>query len=276
MLGTASPRDQATTRKLLATSGDFSVIVSREIDDVTSAQRLRYRVFYEELRARPDWRARATRRDIDDFDAYCEHILVYASQAPHRPIATYRLLRQQAVAAKGGGFYSEGEFDLAPLFRRHPRLEFLELGRACVLAAHRTGPIVALLWQGIWNYVRANRIEVMFGCLSLEGADPAVHKVRLSYLAQNFAPPPEWQVRALAHRAVPMNCLSAEAFDVAVAARTLPPLLKGYLRLGSYIGEGAVIDAQFNSTDVFVILPVANINSRYFARFGPPASISSC
>jgi putative hemolysin len=275
MLASASDLRQPTTRQVLATSGDLSVILSRDIDDVISAQRLRYCVFYEELRAEPDLRTRASRRDIDEFDPFCEHILVNDRQAPHLPIATYRLLRREAAAAKGG-FYSEGEFELAPLFRRHPHLEFLELGRACVRPSHRRRPIIALLWQGIWNYVRANGIDVMFGCLSLAGAAPAAHAERLSFLAQNFAAPLEWQVRAVESRAVPMNPLPAGAFEPALVARTLPPLLKGYLRLGSYIGEGAVIDHQFNSTDVFVILPVANIRSRYFARFGGPCEGPSC
>jgi putative hemolysin len=274
MLGSVSPLRQATTRRLLATSGSLSVIVSRDREDVIAAQRLRYEVFYEELRARPDARIKAARRDIDDFDDYCEHLLVGESESLSRPMATYRLMRRQAAVEKGS-FYSEGEFDLGPILRRHPQLEFLELGRACVLASYRTRPIIALLWQGIWNYVRTNGIDVMFGCLSLEGADPVAHAARLGYLARNFPAPAEWRVKAVEDRALPMS-ISSHDYDDALVARTLPPLLKGYLRLGCYIGEGAVIDHQFNSTDVFVLLPVANIKSRYFARFGAPGEASSC
>jgi len=263
-----------TTRQLLATSGSLSVIVSRDREDVIAAQRLRYEVFYEELHAQANARTKALRRDIDDFDDFCEHLLVGEAEALNRPVATYRLMRRPS-AVKKGGFYSEGEFDLAPLFRRHPQLEFLELGRACVLASHRTRPVISLLWQAIWNYVRASRIDVMFGCLSLEGADPAAHEARLSYLARNFPAPTEWRVKALASRAAPM-IMSSVDYDDALVARTLPPLLKGYLRLGCYIGEGAVIDRQFNSTDVFVLLPVARINSRYFTRFGAPPTSANC
>lgn len=268
MPGSVSSLPQANTRQLLAARGGLSVIVSRDMEDLIAAQRLRYEVFYEELHARPDARTRMARRDIDDFDVYCEHVLVGESESLHRPLATYRLMRRQAALDKGG-FYSEGEFDLGPLFRRHPQLEFLELGRACVLASHRARPIIALLWQGIWNYVRTNGVDVMFGCLSLEGADIAAHQARLGYLARNFPAPAEWRVKAVEGRALPMNA-SGPDYNDAVVARTLPPLLKGYLRLGCYIGEGAVIDRQFNSTDVFVLLPVANINRRYFARFGAP------
>ena len=272
MPSSASSPGQTTTRRLLATSAGCSVIISRDSEDVIAAQRLRYEVFYEELRAEPDVRTRVARRDIDDFDPFCEHILVSEGEAPHRPVATYRLLRQQAALAKGG-FYSEDEFDLAPLFRHHAHLQFLELGRACVLASHRSRPIIALLWQGIWNYVRANAIDVMFGCLSLQGADPSAHRARLSFLARHFTAPAEWRVKAVASRAVPMDALRDE-YDDALVARCLPPLLKGYLRLGCYIGEGAVVDYQFNSTDVLVLLPVANINSRFFARFGAPGGAS--
>lgn len=272
MPSSASSLRRTPIRRLLATSGGCSVIVSRDSEDVFAAQRLRYEVFYEELQARPDVRARAARRDIDDFDSFCEHVLVSEDEAPNRPVATYRLLRQQAASAKGG-FYSEGEFDLAPLLRRHPHLQFLELGRACVLASHRTRPTIGLLWQGIWNYVRASGIDVMFGCLSLVGSDPSEHRERLSFLARHFAAPAAWRVRAVAGRSVPMDALRAD-YDDALVARGLPPLLKGYLRLGCYIGEGAVVDHQFNSTDVLVLLPVANINSRFFARFGAPGGAS--
>jgi L-ornithine Nalpha-acyltransferase len=267
MLGSASSPQWSTTRQLLASSCGFSVIISRDDEDVIAAQRLRYEVFYEEMQARADMRTRVARRDIDEFDSFCEHILVSENSTPNRPVATYRLMRREAASAKGG-FYSEGEFNLAPLFVRRPHLEYLELGRACVLASHRTRPIISMLWQGIWNYVRANGIDVMFGCLSLEGSDPVAHQAHLSFLARNFPAPADWHVKAVETRSVPMN--PSSDYDDALVARTLPPLLKGYLRLGCYIGEGAVIDHQFNSTDVFVLLPVANINSRYFARFGAP------
>jgi putative hemolysin len=155
-------------------------------------------------------------------------------------------------------------------------LRFLELGRACVLAPYRTRPVLELLWQGIWNYVRLNAIDVLFGCVSLSGTDPEIRRENLCYLARNFGAPDDWRVTALPGRSVSMRCRSCHSCDSRNAARTLPPLLKGYLRLGSFIGEGAVIDHQFNTTDIFVILPVAKIRSRYFSRFGAPADPFSC
>lgn len=183
-------------------------------------------------------------------------------------IGTYRLLRQE-VANVNGGFYTQSEFDIAPLIERHKGLRFLELGRSCVLKPFRTKPVVELLWQGIWNYVRAHDMHVMLGCASLEGTDPDQHALALSFLSQAAAPQ-EWNVRALPGRYVDMKRIPPSDIDQRQALKDLPPLIKGYLRLGCYIGEGAVIDLQFNTIDVLIILPVSAINARYFAHFGQP------
>jgi putative hemolysin len=184
-------------------------------------------------------------------------------------IGTYRLLRQE-VAEAHGGFYTQGEFDIAPVIASHPELRFLELGRSCVLKPFRTKPVVELLWQGIWNYVRAHDLHVMLGCASLEGTDPESHATSLSFLAHNAAAPAEWYVCAQPGQYVEMKRISPEMIDQRQALRELPPLIKGYLRLGCHIGDGAVIDHQFNTIDVLIILPVSSINARYFAHFGQP------
>jgi L-ornithine Nalpha-acyltransferase len=247
--------------------------------EIEACQTLRYQVFYEELGAKPDSHAAATRRDTDRFDAVCDHLVVVRTvhtKSPTGPVltdgelvGTYRLLRQD-TAEQHGGFYTQGEFDIAPLIAAHPGLRFLELGRSCVLKPYRTKPVVELLWQGIWNYVRAHNIDVMIGCASLEGTDPDSHALSLSFLAQSAKAPSEWSVKALSSRYVEMNRLAPEKIDMRAALRALPPLVKGYLRLGCYIGDGAVIDRQFNTIDVLIILPVSAINSRYFAHFGQP------
>lgn len=184
-------------------------------------------------------------------------------------VGTYRLLRQE-VAERHGGFYSQDEFDVAAVVKSHPNLRFLELGRSCVLKPHRTRPVVELLWQGIWNYVRAHDLHVMIGCASLEGTNLADHSAALSFLAQAAAAPAEWRVKAHSHRYVPMNRIPASELNHRDALRSLPPLIKGYLRLGCYIGDGAVIDHQFNTIDVLIVLPVSVINARYFSHFGQP------
>ncbi|WP_373504969.1 GNAT family N-acetyltransferase [Aestuariivirga sp.] len=247
--------------------------------EIEACQRLRYEVFYEELSARPDGDALKTGLDSDRFDSICDHLVVIQAGGPERPgaigladgelIGTYRLLRQE-VAEAHGGFYTQTEFDIAPLIASHPDLRFLELGRSCVLKPFRTKPVVELLWQGIWNYVRAYDLHVMLGCASLEGTDPEPHAAALSFLAHNAAAPAKWYVRALPNRHVEMKRMLPQNIDQRQALRELPPLIKGYLRLGCHIGDGAVIDQQFNTIDVLIILPVSSINARYFAHFGQP------
>jgi putative hemolysin len=264
---------------VLGTRADLTVRLADGVADVDAAQHLRYRVFYEELEAKPDAEMQASRRDADRYDPICDHLLVVRKGAALGPdeirvndgevVGTYRLLRQ-SVAERNGGFYTQDEFDIGPLIARHSNLKFLELGRSCVLKPYRTKPVVELLWQGIWNYVRLYDLDVMLGCASLEGTDPAPHAMGLSFMAQNSAAPPEWQVSALPGRKVEMNLLPAAKVDAKRALRMLPPLIKGYLRIGCYVGDGAVIDHQFNTIDVLIVLPVSAINPRYFSYFGQP------
>ena len=247
--------------------------------EIEACQRLRYRVFYEELGAKADSSAHAADKDQDRFDPLCDHLVVIQKGGTVTPgalnladgelIGTYRLLRQE-VAEANGGFYTQSEFDIAPVIAAHPDLRFLELGRSCVLKPFRTKPVVELLWQGIWDYVRAHDLHVMLGCASLEGIEPGKHAAALSFLAYHAAAPDEWRVRALPQRYVEMKRIPPEAVEPRTALRKLPPLVKGYLRLGCYIGDGAVIDPQFNTIDVLIILPISAINERYLAHFGQP------
>lgn len=261
-----------------AEKGDLLLRRASGSSEIEACQRLRYVVFYEELGAIPLQGMAARRMDIDRFDAICDHLVVIKRHSIPRDdsvmlpegelIGTYRLLRQE-VASVHGGFYTQGEFNVAPMIAAHPELRFLELGRSCVLKPFRTKPVVELLWQGIWNYVRAYDLHVMFGCASLEGTEPEQHALALSFLAQAAAPP-EWAVQALPAHRIEMRRRPADAIDPRSALKSLPPLVKGYLRLGCYIGEGAVIDHQFNTIDVLIILPVSAINPRYFEHFGAP------
>ena len=247
--------------------------------EVAACQRLRYQVFYEELGATPVGDMAERRMDGDRFDDICDHLVVVrrGSELDESSIClvdgtligTYRLLRQE-VAEAHGGFYTQGEFDVAPLIAAHRQFRFLELGRSCVLKPFRTKPVVELLWQGIWNYVRTHDMLVMLGCASLEGTDPQEHALSLSFLAE-VAAPPEWTVRALPDHRIEMHRIPRQEIDPKQALKQLPPLIKGYLRLGGYIGDGAVIDPQFNTIDVLIILPVSAINPRYFSHFGSPS-----
>jgi L-ornithine Nalpha-acyltransferase len=200
-------------------------------------------------------------------------VLDHASRGPTgKPaiVGTYRLLRQQ-IAERTGGFYSAGEFDISPLLTKHRDIKFLELGRSCVLPAYRTKRTVELLWHGVWTYVLHHGVDAMIGCASLEGTDPRELALPLSFLHHFASAPEQWRARALADRYVEMNRISREHIDKKAAVHALPPLLKGYLRLGAFIGEGAVVDYQFGTTDVLAILPVSAISARYMQYFGPTA-----
>ncbi len=258
--------------------GDLEVRLAASAAEIRRAQALRYQVFYEELSAAPDGRARRTRRDADAFDAVCDHLLVLDHSAPDRPpfhprpalVGTCRLLRQE-VAERRGGFYTADEFDIAPLIRRKPDLRFLELGRSCIAAAHRDRRTLELLWHGIWSYVLTHRIGAMIGCASLPGTDVDGLALPLSFLHHMARAPAEWRVDARAELRVGMDRMPAAAIDAKAALRCLPPLVKGYLRLGARVGDGAVIDRQFGATDVCIVLPVAAISRRYIDHYGADA-----
>lgn len=257
--------------------GPLEVRLARNKGDVKRAQKLRYKVFYKNGQAIADAATLFARRDKDAFDKICDHLMVIDHDAPptlsgRQPvIGTYRLLRQDMADAHHG-FYSENEFDLSALLDRHRSLRFLELGRSCVLPRYRTKRTVELLWQGIWNYVQMNSIDVMIGCASLDGTDPNRLALPLSYLHHHARAPERWRARAQSSRLVEMNRIAKEAIDPKAALRALPPLIKGYLRVGAYIGDGAVIDRQFGTTDVLVVMPVSAIAARYTAHFGRAAA----
>ena len=262
--------------QLLGRLGSLEARLAREARELREAQRLRYRVFYEEMSARADILSAVFRRDSDRFDRICDHILVVdrtcaspsVFNAGPKVVGTYRLLRQN-MAERNFGFYTQNEFDIAPLIAAHPGKRFLELGRSCVLRDYRDKPTLELLWRAIHAYVLRHRIDVLMGCASLEGTDPSTVARQLSFL-HHYAPRPEgWRVRALPERYVPMDVLPKSRIDAKAALRDLPPLIKGYLRLGAYIGEGAVVDHQFGTTDVLVLLPMSAVAERYRQHLAP-------
>ena len=260
--------------------GSLEVRLATKKSEVRRAQRLRFRVFYEEMSAIPSGMAMLSRRDVDDYDAVCDHLLVIDHAATEakpfrkpRPnvVGTYRLLRQD-VADRNGGFYTASEFDISGLLARHRGKRFLELGRSCVLKPYRTKRTVELLWHGIYAYVLHHRIDALLGCASLEGTDPERLALPLSFLHHHARAAEGWCARALPGRYVRMDRLDRESVDPKAALQALPPLIKGYLRVGATFGDGAVVDHQFGTTDVFVVLPISAIASRYLGHFGPAAN----
>ncbi len=266
--------------KVYGKIGNLEVRLTRRWRDIKLAQRLRYKVFYEEMSAIPSLRAELRRRDEDPYDSVCDHLLVVDEAADgvnetwsgvrqQKVVGTYRVLRQE-IAERTLGFYTQSEYDIAPLIRSKPHHHFMELGRSCVLEPYRNKRTVELLWHGLWTYVREHKVDVMVGCASLPGTDPDQHAMALSFLHHNALAPEEWRCRAHETLYVNMDRLPREKIDAKAALKALPPLIKGYLRLGAYVGEGAVIDRQFGTTDVLIILPVEKIDPRYFEHFGAP------
>lgn len=255
-------------------AGQLDVRLATSEEEIAASQALRYQIFYDEMGAQPTPMMHSLRRDIDDYDSICDHLLVIdhgQDGVPH-VVGTYRLLRQ-VVAMQHRGFYSSGEFDLSPLLGRtfQNRIgegrQLLELGRSCVAAAYRNNATINLLWRGIATYLHSHNIGYMFGCASLHGTDPDDYAAALSYLYHHHLVPEELQVRALPEYYVPMDRLPAGSYDIKEAQRALPPLVKGYLRLGCLIGDGAFVDYQFNTVDVFILLPVERITRRYSERY---------
>ncbi|WP_426168161.1 GNAT family N-acetyltransferase [Sandarakinorhabdus sp. DWP1-3-1] len=273
-MGLALSRPTAVTAHRLAPCihrvGQLDVRLAVSDEEIAAAQALRYQIFYDEMGATPTAAMARQRRDIDDYDAVCDHLLVVDHGPDGRPhvVGTYRLLRQD-VAERHRGFYSGAEYDLSRLIAHSSENgQLLELGRSCVAPAWRNNATITLLWRGIAAYLQAHRIGHMFGCASLHGADPLLHSAELSYLYHHHLAPPELRARAHDSNHVPMDRLPAAMIDPRLAARALPPLIKGYLRVGAMVGDGGFVDRQFNTVDVFVVMPVDRITSRYAARFG--------
>ena len=259
---------------VLAAQGSLEVRIAESEYEIEASQRLRYRVFYEEMGAIPTLQMRAEQRDFDRYDEFCDHMLVIDrevrdAQGEPAVVGTYRLLRGE-VAARHGGYYTSSEYDLSPMLKGNPPgTRYLELGRSCVLKSYRAKAVtMQLLWHGIIVYLDRYAIDVMFGCGSLPGTDPDALKLPLSYLHHFHRSPEGQRVAARPELYVSMNRMAKEDIDPKEALRKLPPLVKGYVRAGSFIGDGAVIDRQFGTTDVLIYFPVAHLAQRWRSKFG--------
>lgn len=243
--------------------------------DIRRAQKLRYKIFFEEGGAIANTRAALTKRDICPFDRICDHLLVIDhdargkfGQKQPKVVGTYRLLRQN-IAEKHSGFYSAQEFDIEPLLQQHPDVNFLELGRSCVRKEYRSKRTIELLWRGIATYMRHYKIGAMIGCASFDGTDPQKLALPLSFLHHYAASQGDWFAQARRERYVPMDMMTKETIDLRRALDSLPTLIRGYLKVGAKFGSGAVIDHEFGTTDVLVIMPVDAIDARYLEHFSP-------
>ena len=270
----STPVSGSPTGDVFGRIGTLETRLARNAREIDAAQAVRYRVFVEEMNATLNDDAMRIGRDIDAYDAICDHLLVIDNaiegDIEDQIVGTYRLLRQE-VALANGGFYSASEFDIEPLLGRHPDKQFMELGRSCVLPDYRTKRTVELLWQGNWAYSLKHGMNAMFGCASFPGTAPEEHAIALSFLHHTVGAKGEWAVSARPELHRNMDLMPFEDINARRALSALPPLIKGYLRLGAMIGDGAVVDHAFNTTDVLVVLPIASISDRYINYYGADA-----
>ncbi len=253
-------------------AGNLGVRIATEGWEVRAAQALRFRVFYGEMGAQADAETAASGLDADAFDAVADHLLVVdhdRGEGAAGVVGTYRLIRRAGARALGR-FYSEAEYDIAPMLAFADAKgggELLELGRSCTDAAYRTRGTLQLLWGGIAAYVFKHEIGLMFGCASLPGLDLDANAAMLSYLAQHHIAPEALRPRAVEARYVGMSRLAPGSYDAKRALLDLPPLIKGYLRLGGFVGDGAVLDPDFNTTDVCVVVKTDQVTDKYYKHY---------
>lgn len=244
----------------------FSLRLARDARDLKAAQRLRYAVFVEELGGNGPLVDHENRLEVDEFDDDFDHLLLIDNARPPcaegwpAVVGVYRLLTSDK-AAKIGRYYSEGEYDLSRLKASGRRL--VELGRSCVHADYRGGAAMLLLWNGLAEYVLERDIEVMFGTASFFGTDPELLRQPLAWLHHNHLAPDDLRVRAIGAGAQAMDLLPPEALDRRAAMAAIPPLIKAYLRLGGYVGEGAFIDHAFNTIDVCLLIDTERMSARH-------------
>lgn len=247
-----------------AEDGHFTVRLARDSRDLAAAQRLRYRVFVEELGADGPLVDHGARLERDAFDEVFDHLLLIDTRRDaamlEDVVGVYRLLPGAKLAA-GQRFYSEGEFDLSAL--RGCGRELLELGRSCVHPDYRGGSAMLHLWNSLAEYVLARGIEVMFGAASFHGVDVGALAQPLSYLHHMHLAPEGLRVRAIGPAAQRMDLVPAESLDRKAAMLGTPALIKAYLRLGGFVGDGAYIDMDFNTIDVCLVMDTDQMSARH-------------
>ncbi len=247
----------------------FEVRLAESPADLRAAQRLRYRVFVEELGGDGELVDHACQLETDRFDPFFDHLLLLDHNQPGEPdpeadgvllppvVGVYRLLRSDQ-ASKTGGFYSADEYDLTPLLETGRKL--LELGRSCVHADYRGGTAMFHLWNGLAHYVLRTEVKIMFGVASFHGTDIEPLRQPLSYLHHNHLAPEDLRVSVRTAHSQSMDLLPPEQIDRRKAMLETPALIKAYIRLGGFVGEGAFIDHEFNTTDVCLIIDTEKMN----------------
>ncbi|MEE9427058.1 MAG: GNAT family N-acyltransferase [Paracoccaceae bacterium] len=236
--------------------------------DRCAAERLRYQVFVSELGGDGSLVDHKSGLERDRFDAFVDHlILVDIRRDPkemNHVVGVYRLLNQ-AGASQAGQFYSETEYDLSVL--RQSNRPLLELGRSCIHPDYRGGMALFILWNGLAKYIAENRIEILFGVASFHGIDPKIYRPHFAYLYQKHLTPENLYVKVRSDNPLKMNTNTPVKFDILAVMRTMPSLVKAYIRAGGYVGDGAFIDQQFNTTDICLVMDTKRLSARHSALY---------
>ncbi|MBL9046503.1 MAG: GNAT family N-acetyltransferase [Tabrizicola sp.] len=258
-----------------AEDAPYSLRLAEAPEDLLGAQRLRYAVFVAELGGDGPLVDHEQRLERDSFDPYFDHLILVDNRRDpaglDHVVGAYRVLPGER-RAKVGRFYSEAEYDLDPLLASGRKL--LELGRSCVHADHRGGTAMFHLWNGLADYVLEREIKILFGVASFHGTDVAALAGPLSYLHHHHLAPPEMRVTARVPGCQRMDLIPAEALDRRAAMATTPALIKAYLRLGGFVGEGAWIDHAFNTTDVCLVMDTGQMSARHLAFYHRKAGVA--
>ncbi|WP_371170965.1 GNAT family N-acetyltransferase [Aliiroseovarius sp. 2305UL8-7] len=251
------------------TQPEFTLRLARDEADLIAAQRLRYDVFVDELGGNGALVDHDARLERDAFDPYFDHLILFDEAREGAPaVGVYRLLRGDQLTAGETGlnrFYSEDEYDLSPLKSSGRKL--LELGRSCLHPDYRGGSAMMVLWSGLADYVVQHEIEVMFGVASFHGTDVDQLKAPLSLLYHRHLAPLTLRARAQPDVYQDMNLMKEDQIDRPAAMRAVPALIKAYLRLGGYVGDGAYIDHAFNTTDVCLIMDTNQMSAKHKAFY---------
>jgi putative hemolysin len=249
-------------------AGHLTLRLAENEADVYAAQRLRYRIFCEEMGGVANLAVQQQKRDFDMFDDACYHLIVIDNNrvGDARVVGTYRLLTRTNMSLVGS-FYTETEYDIGAL-KAMPG-EMMELGRSCVEQQYRTRPVIQMLWQGIGAFIVAKDIKLMVGCASFHGVNVKEHIHALSYLYHYHLAPANIRPKALPAHYVNMNLMPKEEVVPRAALSVLPPLIKGYLRLNGLVGDGAVLDYAFNTCDVSIVVQTDTMQERYAQRYMP-------
>ena len=248
-------------------SDNFIIKLVQTKSELKKAQALRYSVFYKEKKAKPTLPKKLIRLDYDKIDKFADHLIVIDKNTKNKIVGTYRLIRGD-VAELYGGYYSSTEFNLINIVNNYQNKHILELGRSCVHQNYRNGTIMNLLWKAIAEYVKLYDIKVLIGCASFSGTDPIKYSEELSYLRDNFSLPANLSVESYDNNIYPAYKLNNN--NNSNPLRTfakLPPLIKGYLRVGGKVSDNFYVDHRFNTIDLFVVVSTDDIDTRYKKKY---------